>query len=76
VSAERPAVVKRQHRRHLPAEPRKGSQIEITAVEVVTVHEVRPRREHVEKVVGTGKLKVFPSPPLIQERSWMRGKPK
>ena len=76
VSAEGPGVVERQDRRHLPAEPRQRSQVEVATVQVVAVDEVRARGRQIEEAVGARKLEILPAHALVRQRAWMRGESK
>ena len=73
VSAEQPGIVECQHGRHLPAEPSERAQIEIAAVQVMAVDDVRPRRREIEEAEGGRKLEIFFSAGPVHERTWMGG---
>ena len=76
MSADRPGVVQRHDGGHLPGEPRQRAQVEIAAVQVVTVDEVRARGRQIEEAVGSRKLEILSAHVLFDQRAWMRGEPK
>jgi hypothetical protein len=72
MSAEGPAVVQRHDGRHLPAEPRQRPQVELPAVQVMTVDEIRARGWQIEEPVCTGKPEILSADVPSHKRVWMR----
>ncbi len=72
MSAEGPGVVKRPHRRRLPAEPGQGSQVEIAAVQIVTVEKIRALRRQIEQSIRAGKLEILAAHAQVHKRARMR----
>ena len=59
MATEKPSIMKGQNYRYLLAQPRKSSQIKISAVQIVTVNNVRWFWGQIQKFPGSGETKVF-----------------
>ena len=57
--------MKRENDGKPPAQPRHGSQIEISTVQIMAVQDIWRARRQVQELPGARKAKIFPTAPLI-----------
>ena len=66
VPAEKPRIPCVENERHLPAELRQRAQIEVGAVQIMTMNDIGCLRRQVEEFPGAGEIKIFVSQFLFQ----------
>ena len=76
VPREQPHVVQRQQRGHALAHRRERAQVEVAAVQVVPLHDVRDGAEPVDEARGAGKVEVLDAAQLAGQRAGVRGQAK
>jgi hypothetical protein len=58
--------MKCKNHRYLLAQPRKGSQVEVATVQVVTVNNIRALWRNLQDPLRPGKIKILHASPPIQ----------
>jgi hypothetical protein len=61
VTAQKPCIMKREHYRHTTGQARNYPWIEVTAVKIMTMHNIGPMRRQIKDLLGAGKFEVFQS---------------